>query len=94
MSVDRALVVISCVGLLPVVMIADELAKSLGLADVRITSERGRGRVVAVWECSDDVASEIHRTLFSMPPDVTRTCEVFVSLNPWALSVSAFAEES
>jgi hypothetical protein len=94
MSVGRALVVISSVGLLSVVRIADELAKSLGLSDVRITSERGGGRVVAMWECSDDVASEVQRTLSNLPSDVIRMCEVFVTFNSWALPVVAFEDES
>jgi hypothetical protein len=77
---NNALVTISTVGLVSLLSIVDELAKTLGLTRPDITSEKGRGRLVALWRCSADVALEVERVVHRLPVGVSRTCELFVTL--------------
>lgn len=76
-----ATVVATSFGFTSIVTIVDLLAKHLGMVDAVITSERGRGRVVAIWRCSEDIALEARNCRSRIENEIDHPFELEVFLN-------------
>ncbi|MDA1361854.1 hypothetical protein O1R50_19660 [Glycomyces luteolus] len=88
----KAMVVATSFGFTSIFTIVDLLAKHLGMVGATITSERGGGRVIAIWHCSADIASEARLCRARIANEINHPFELEIFLNATGRESETFGD--